>query len=104
MIGVTQGILVMTMKKLHGMLVVSRLWTVSLLTTQLEYLMIPILDMGMMKLSCVTLLGMKLKTQHSLERGESRMVFRKLGFVMIYTVASEMSLSVLIPSLALISI
>ena len=32
---------------------------------------------------------------------ESRVVFRKLGFVMIYAVVSEISLSVLIPSLPL---
>jgi len=30
---------------------------------------------------------------------ESRVVFRKLGFVMIYAVTGEMSLSVLTPSL-----
>ena len=103
MIGITQGILVMIMKRLSEMLVVKDCAIHLLLTMQLGFLMIPILDMGMMMLSYVMQLGMIFQIwQLRILREGSRVVFRKLGFVMIYTVASEISLSDLTPSLALI--
>ena len=105
MIGITQGILVMIMKRLSGMLVVKDYVMHLLLTTQLEFLIIPILDMGMTMLFYVMQLGMILRTWQLKVLGEiSRVVFRKLGFVMIYTVASEISLSVLTVSPTLFNI